>query len=197
MPLIGYARVSTEDQTPLPQSQALKSAGCVEIHEEQASGGDRARPVLARVLERIGKGDTLVVETRHFTAGQLYRGVSQESVRLTERFSLIDTDTIGYAVTFEDPDLWTRPWTAVLSLPRTSGPMFEYACHEGNVGMRNTPAISRGEEAARVLEVGAPHCVAERRVGGWRGPEGDAAWSGRPTTSQRHTVPPEMRYRVC
>ncbi len=48
MPLIGYARVSTEDQTPLPQSQALKSAGCVEIHEEQASGGNRARPVLAR-----------------------------------------------------------------------------------------------------------------------------------------------------
>ena len=53
--------VSTEDQTPLPQSQALKSAGCVEIHEEQASGGNRARPVLARVLERISKGDTLVV----------------------------------------------------------------------------------------------------------------------------------------
>jgi DNA invertase Pin-like site-specific DNA recombinase len=53
--------VSTEDQTPLPQSQALKSAGCAEIHEEQASGGNRARPVLARVLERIGKGDTLVV----------------------------------------------------------------------------------------------------------------------------------------
>jgi DNA invertase Pin-like site-specific DNA recombinase len=61
MPLIGYARVSTEDQTPLPQSQALKSAGCAEIHEEQASGGNRARPVLARVLERIGKGDTLLV----------------------------------------------------------------------------------------------------------------------------------------
>lgn len=61
MPLIGYARVSTEDQTPLPQSQALKSAGCAEIHEEQASGGNRARPVLARVLTRIGPGDTLVV----------------------------------------------------------------------------------------------------------------------------------------
>jgi DNA invertase Pin-like site-specific DNA recombinase len=61
MPLIGYARVSTEDQTPLPQTQALKSAGCAQIHEEQASGGNRTRPVLARVLERIGKGDTLVV----------------------------------------------------------------------------------------------------------------------------------------
>lgn len=56
MPLIGYARGSTEDQPPLPQSQALKSTGCAEIHEEQTSGGNRARPVLARVLERIGKG---------------------------------------------------------------------------------------------------------------------------------------------
>jgi len=61
MSLIGYARVSTEDQTPLPQSEALKAAGCTAIHEEHASGGNRARPVLARVLERVGKGDTLVV----------------------------------------------------------------------------------------------------------------------------------------
>jgi len=53
--------VSTEDQTPLPQARALEAAGCTEIHEEQASGGDRARPVLARVLERVGAGDTLVV----------------------------------------------------------------------------------------------------------------------------------------
>ena len=45
----------------MPLSQALKTAGCAEIREEQASGGNRARPVLARVLERIGKGDTLVV----------------------------------------------------------------------------------------------------------------------------------------
>ena len=61
MPLVGYARISTEEQTTLPQSQALKSAGCAEIHEERASGGDRTRPVLARMLERIGTGDTLVV----------------------------------------------------------------------------------------------------------------------------------------
>jgi DNA invertase Pin-like site-specific DNA recombinase len=61
MPLIGYARVSTEDQTPLPQVQALTAAGCSRIHEEQASGGDRARPVLARLLEQVRKGDTLVV----------------------------------------------------------------------------------------------------------------------------------------
>lgn len=46
---------------PLSQSEALRSAGCVEIFEEHALGGNRARPVLANVLERIGKGDTLVV----------------------------------------------------------------------------------------------------------------------------------------
>ncbi|WP_410218237.1 recombinase family protein [Paracoccus sp. (in: a-proteobacteria)] len=61
MHLVGYARVSTEDQTPLPQVQALKAAGCSVIHQEQASGGDRSRPVLARLLDGIRKGDTLLV----------------------------------------------------------------------------------------------------------------------------------------
>jgi DNA invertase Pin-like site-specific DNA recombinase len=61
VPLIGYARISTEDQTALPQVQELRSAGCVEIVEEQASGGSRTRPFLARVLDQLRGGDTLVV----------------------------------------------------------------------------------------------------------------------------------------
>lgn len=61
VPLIGYARISTEDQTALPQVLELRSAGCVEIAEEQASGGSRTRPVLARVLDQLRVGDTLVV----------------------------------------------------------------------------------------------------------------------------------------
>jgi DNA invertase Pin-like site-specific DNA recombinase len=61
MRLIGYARISTEDQTPLPQVQALRTAGCADILEEQASGGSRTRPVLARALEQLRAGDTLVV----------------------------------------------------------------------------------------------------------------------------------------
>ena len=61
MPLIGYARVSTGEQTLLPQSQALQDAGCTEVNTEHASGGDRARPVLARTLAQINTGDTLVV----------------------------------------------------------------------------------------------------------------------------------------
>lgn len=61
VPFIGYARISTEDQTALPQVQELHAAGCVEIVEEQASGGNRTRPVLARVLDQLRVGDTLVV----------------------------------------------------------------------------------------------------------------------------------------
>ncbi len=60
MPLIGYARVSIEDQTPLPQSHSRKTANCARIHVEHASGGNSARPVVARVFDRFGKGDTLV-----------------------------------------------------------------------------------------------------------------------------------------
>lgn len=59
--LIGYARVSTEDQGTDPQSDELRAAGCVSIHEEHASGADRDRPVLARILREIRRGDTLVV----------------------------------------------------------------------------------------------------------------------------------------
>lgn len=61
MPLIGYARASTEDQNSHPQVQALTGAGCQTVLQEQASGGDRTRPVLARLLDRIERGDTLLV----------------------------------------------------------------------------------------------------------------------------------------
>ena len=59
--LIGYARVSTEEQQTDPQLDALRAAGCQAIFEERASGGSRSRVELARCLERIGPGDTLVV----------------------------------------------------------------------------------------------------------------------------------------
>jgi DNA invertase Pin-like site-specific DNA recombinase len=61
MSLIGYARVSTDDQNALAQSEALKAAGCDQIFQEQASGGNRSRPVLSKVLDQIVAGDTLIV----------------------------------------------------------------------------------------------------------------------------------------
>jgi DNA invertase Pin-like site-specific DNA recombinase len=59
--LIGYARVSTEEQGTDPQRDELRVAGCDAILEEHASGTDRSRPVLARLLREIRPGETLVV----------------------------------------------------------------------------------------------------------------------------------------
>jgi len=61
MALIGYARVSTDEQTVRSQLDELRAAGCTRIHEEHASGGSRARPVLAQVLRQMQAGDVLVV----------------------------------------------------------------------------------------------------------------------------------------
>src|SRR6202790_3471777 len=60
-PLIGYARVSTEEQGTDPQLDELRAAGCATVLEEHASGTDRSRPVLARLLHEIRPGETLVV----------------------------------------------------------------------------------------------------------------------------------------
>lgn len=59
--LIGYARVSTEEQATEAQEIELRSAGCYTIIQEQGSGASRARPALAKLLREIGDGDTLVV----------------------------------------------------------------------------------------------------------------------------------------
>jgi DNA invertase Pin-like site-specific DNA recombinase len=59
--LIGYARVSTEEQGTDPQCDELRAAGCAAVLEEHASGADRSRPVLARLLRDIAAGETLVV----------------------------------------------------------------------------------------------------------------------------------------
>jgi hypothetical protein len=87
-------------------------------------------------------GTTLVVETTNLKANT--RGASP-GLRLIERFARTERDTIEYRVTFEDPATWSAPWTAALDLkarPDGAG-VFEYACHEGNHGMRYMLAASR------------------------------------------------------
>jgi hypothetical protein len=91
------------------------------------------------------EGDTLVVETTNFTDKTAFRGSSQ-NMRLTERFTRVDEDTIVYRFTIDDPDTWTRPWTAETLMKKTVGPLFEHACHEGNYGLYNTLAGARAEE---------------------------------------------------
>jgi hypothetical protein len=97
-------------------------------------------------------GDTLVVETTNLTsktgAGANGRAIfHSEALRLTERFTRVAADTIQYELTVDDPVMWTRPWTMAFPLRQDSSyGMFEYACHEGNYGLRNILSGSRADE---------------------------------------------------
>jgi hypothetical protein len=91
------------------------------------------------------EGQTLVVETTNFTDKVPYRG-SSDKLRLVERFTPIAPDLVEWAVTFDDPATWVRPWTFAMNLTKTTEPPFEYACHEGNYAMRNILSIARAEE---------------------------------------------------
>ena len=93
------------------------------------------------------EGDTLVVETTNFSDKNSFRG-SGPHMRLTERFRRVDADTLLYQFTVDDPETFTRPWTAEIPLNRTPGPIFEYACHEGNYALRNVLAGARAQENA-------------------------------------------------
>ena len=77
------------------------------------------------------EGDTLVVDTTNFTGLTAFRG-SGEKLHLVERFTRTAPDTLLYRFTVEDPQTWDKPWTAEIPWKQTQGPVYEWACHEGN-----------------------------------------------------------------
>jgi len=77
------------------------------------------------------EGNTLVVDTTNFTALSAFRG-SGEKLHLIERFSRTDDNTLTYQFTAEDPTTWDKPWTAEIPMSKAKGPVYEWACHEGN-----------------------------------------------------------------
>jgi hypothetical protein len=95
------------------------------------------------------EGNTLVVETTGF------RRIDQRNVavfgtsergRVIERFTQTGPDSMDYQITIDDPKIYTRSWTASIPMSRTEGPLYEYACHEGNYGLRGIMAGHRKEE---------------------------------------------------
>jgi hypothetical protein len=119
-----------------------------------------ARPHLSpRVQQWIGdsrgrfEGNTLVVETRNLKFNEKSRfgvgylnGLSDENLRVVERFTRTDANTLTYQATIEDPTVFVKPWTVEISMDRTEGPLYEVACHEGNYGMFNILSGQRAEE---------------------------------------------------
>jgi hypothetical protein len=143
--------------------QIVQSPGYVAIlaemnHDVRVIPTGAVPPLPAKISQWHGdsrghwEGDTLVVETRgikfnnqsHF--GVAYRGRSDENLRVTERFTRTAPDTIMYRATVDDPTVYTKPWTIEVSMAKSEGPLYEYACHEGNYGMFGILGGARAEE---------------------------------------------------
>jgi hypothetical protein len=80
------------------------------------------------------EGDTLVVDTTNLTDKTGFRG-STENLHVIERFTRVDANTILYRFTIDDPSTFTRQWTGEYPFLAAAGPIYEYACHEGNYAM--------------------------------------------------------------
>ena len=103
------------------------------------------------------EGNTLVIETTNFTNktsvgsnGVAYNGEggrNSEALRLIERLTRVDEDTINYQATIDDPQTWTKPWTILIPLKRDDKYQFlEYACHEGNYALKDILSGARKQE---------------------------------------------------
>jgi hypothetical protein len=144
----------------------LQSPGYVTIlaemnHDARVIPLDSRPHLSSRVQQWIGdsrgrfEGNTLVVETRNLKFNEKSRfgvgylnGLSDENLRVVERFTRTDANTLTYQATIEDPTVFVKPWTVEISMDQTEGPLYEVACHEGNYGMFNILSGHRAEERA-------------------------------------------------
>jgi hypothetical protein len=92
------------------------------------------------------EGDTLVVDTTNFTDKTRFRG-STQNLHVVERFTRTDAGTILYRATIDDPASFSRPWTIEYPFLATKGPIYEYACHEGNYSLTDILGGARKKEA--------------------------------------------------
>ena len=118
------------------------------IHDARIFSTDSTSPHLSPVIKQYHgdsrarwEGDTLVVDTTNYVPNAARVGATTDRMHTIEKFRRVSADTLEYYVTFDDPTLWSRPWTMMIPLKMTGEKMFEYACHEGNYGL---PAILRG-----------------------------------------------------
>ncbi|HEV3329393.1 MAG TPA: hypothetical protein VG096_00320 [Bryobacteraceae bacterium] len=100
------------------------------------------------------EGNTLVVDTTNFSNKTAFRG-SSDKLHVIERFTRANDDTILYQFTVEDPTTWAKPWSAEILITKSAGPVFEYACQEGNYGMANILSGARATERKAAEEVAA------------------------------------------
>ena len=128
------------------------------IHETRSIPLDGRPHIGSAIRQYMGdsrghwEGETLVIESTNFSGrvGLTLNGnsnLTSQSLRIVERLTRTSANTIQYEATVDDPKTWVRPWRVALPFTRHSDyGMFEYACHEGNYGMRNILSGARADE---------------------------------------------------
>ena len=134
--------------------QIIQSADSIVIHVEMIHDtriirldGSPHLPSSIRLWkgDSVGRweADTLVVDTTNFNDGGGFYGDAggnfgwDRNLHLVERFSLLDKDTLLYRFEVDNPSAFTQPWKGELTMTRSTGPMYEFACHEGNYALPN------------------------------------------------------------
>jgi hypothetical protein len=136
--------------------QIVQAPGTVAIrlesmHDTRVIPLDGRPPLSTSIKQWTGdsrawwEGKTLVVETTNFDSRRRFHGAT-EDLKLVERFTRVDGDTIDYRLTVSDPQTFTRPWTLENSLWRTDEAIYEVGCHEGNIGLAGILAGARAQE---------------------------------------------------
>jgi hypothetical protein len=123
------------------------------IHDTRVIPTDGRPHAPAEIKQWMGdsrghwEGDTLVVETVNYNPQTAIQGTQiSDAAKVTERFTRIDADTVQYQFTVDDPKTWVKPFSGEYNMTHIDGPVYEYACHEGNYGMQNNLSGARATE---------------------------------------------------
>jgi hypothetical protein len=100
------------------------------------------------------EGDTLVVETINYSPNEDFRGASA-NLKVTERFTRVGPSRLLYQFKVEDPTVWASPWGGEYEFGPAKGPVYEYACHEGNYALEGILAGARAAEADAAAKAAA------------------------------------------
>lgn len=135
--------------------ETIHETRIIPLKGRSAERGHISSTLRAHFGDAIGTWDgvTLVVDTTNYTGTVTFLG-SGESLHTVERFTRVASNRVKWTATIDDSTTWTRSWT--FSIPLTeddSQPIFEYACHEGNYGLRNILAGARAAEQAETVTV--------------------------------------------
>ena len=157
--LLGFGSTAGPPMLPVYYNgnyQIIQTPGTIMILVEmdhdvrviRMNGKHISPPVRQWLGDSVGHwdGDTLVVDTTDFRSDTHFQG-STDRLHVVERFTRLDAKTILYKAVIEDPSTFSRPWTMEFPFVSAPGPIYEYACHEGNYAMTDILGGAKNSEA--------------------------------------------------